>query len=203
MGVSLPALPPVISKPISRGAEVVRGSIGSWTWGPVLAIAKPAILSVLSRIETGTLLIVDEPAGTRYVYGQKLSGKLESTTEQNGLPRRADTIPRLEIVVKDDAFWMRLFLFADMGFAEAYMLGDFECKDLTSFFQVSSTFTSLRRPFRPTHTLILAVHCKSQSDGQWNHLGFQHVFGNLKCSPINKHALQCAAQHLGALQYQQ
>ncbi|KAH6989393.1 Mycolic acid cyclopropane synthetase-domain-containing protein [Ilyonectria sp. MPI-CAGE-AT-0026] len=136
MGVSLPALPPVISKPISRGAEVVRGSIGSWTWGPVLAIAKPAILSVLSRIETGTLLIVDEPAGTRYVYGQKLSGKLESTIEQNGLPRRADTIPRLEIVVKDDAFWMRLFLFADMGFAEAYMLGDFECKDLTSFFQL-------------------------------------------------------------------
>ncbi|KAF7547203.1 hypothetical protein G7Z17_g7882 [Cylindrodendrum hubeiense] len=139
MGVSLPALPtlpPVLSKPISRGAEVVRGSIGTWTWGPALAVAKPAILSVLSRIETGTLLIVDEPAQTRYVYGQKLSGKLGSITEENGLPRRADTIPRVEIVVKDDAFWMRLFLFADMGFAEAYMLGDFECKDLASFFQL-------------------------------------------------------------------
>ena len=46
-------------------------------------------------------------------------------------------MPRVEIVVKNEAFWVRLFLFADMGFAEAYMLGDFECEDLTSFFQVS------------------------------------------------------------------
>ncbi|KAJ4174546.1 hypothetical protein NW754_004964 [Fusarium falciforme] len=106
------------------------------TWGPALALAKPAIQSVLSRIETGTLLLVDEPAETRYVYGQKLSGKLGSQPDDTGLPRRADTVPRVEIVVKDDAFWMRLFLFADMGFAEAYMLGDFECKDLTSFFQL-------------------------------------------------------------------
>ncbi|KAK7431384.1 hypothetical protein QQZ08_002155 [Neonectria magnoliae] len=136
IGVTLPALPPVLSKPISRGAEVIRGSIGSLTWGPALAIAKPAILSALSRIETGTLLIVDEPAETRYIYGQKLSGKLGNTSESSGLPRRASTIPRVEVVVKNDAFWMRLFLFADMGFAEAYMLGDFECKDLTSFFQL-------------------------------------------------------------------
>ncbi|KAK7417058.1 hypothetical protein QQX98_004819 [Neonectria punicea] len=136
MGVSLPALPPVLSKSVSRGAEVIRGSIGSLTWGPALAIAKSAILSALSRIETGTLLIVDEPAETRYVYGRKLSGKLGNTSESSGLPRRASTIPRVEVVVKNDAFWMRLFLFADMGFAEAYMLGDFECKDLTSFFQL-------------------------------------------------------------------
>ncbi|KAJ3544794.1 hypothetical protein NM208_g2869 [Fusarium decemcellulare] len=136
IGVSLPTLPPAISKPVSRGAEAVRGSIGSLTWGPTLAIAKPAIQSVLSRIETGTLLLVDEPAETRYVYGQKLSGKLGSQLDDPELSRRADTVPRVEVVVKDDAFWMRLFLFADMGFAEAYMLGDFECKDLTSFFQL-------------------------------------------------------------------
>ncbi|RSL84732.1 hypothetical protein CEP51_003739 [Fusarium floridanum] len=136
MGLSLPTLPPAISKPVSRGAEAVRGSIGSLTWGPALAIAKPAIQSVLSRIETGTLLLVDEPAETRYIYGQRLSGKLGSQPDDTGLPRRADTVPRVEIVVKDDAFWMRLFLFADMGFAEAYMLGDFECMDLTSFFQL-------------------------------------------------------------------
>ncbi|KAH7171517.1 Mycolic acid cyclopropane synthetase-domain-containing protein [Dactylonectria macrodidyma] len=133
---SLPALPPLVSKPVSRGVEVIRGSIGSWTWGPALSIVKPAILSVLSRIETGTLLIVDEPGETRYVFGQKLSGKLGSIVDENGLPRRADTTPRVEVVVKNDAFWMRLLLFADMGFAEAYMLGDFECKDLTSFFQL-------------------------------------------------------------------
>ncbi|KAJ6440213.1 L-aminoadipate-semialdehyde dehydrogenase [Purpureocillium lavendulum] len=32
--------------------------------------------------------------------------------------------------------WLRLFLFADIGFAEAYMLGDVECNDLTAFFRM-------------------------------------------------------------------
>ena len=31
---------------------------------------------------------------------------------------------------------MRLFLFADMGFAEAFMLGEVECADLTGFFEL-------------------------------------------------------------------
>lgn len=123
-------------RPISKGAEVLRGVVGGLTWGPALAIAKPAILSVLSRIETGTLLLIDEPGETRHVFGQKLSGKLNDDVTNNGLPRLATTVPRVEVVVKNESFWMRLFLFADMGFAEAYMLGDFECQDLTAFFQV-------------------------------------------------------------------
>jgi cyclopropane-fatty-acyl-phospholipid synthase len=36
-----------------------------------------------------------------------------------------------------------LFLFADMGFAESYMLGEFECSDLTSFFEVNIAFRIL------------------------------------------------------------
>lgn len=123
---------------ISRSAEAIRGAIGGLTWGPALAVVKPSILAVLSRIEKGTLLLVDEPGGTRHVFGQKLSDKNNGQFETSGFPRRADTVPRVEMVVKNDAFWMRLFLFADMGFAEAYMLGDFDCQDLTSFFQVES-----------------------------------------------------------------
>ncbi|PHH92095.1 hypothetical protein CDD83_8946 [Cordyceps sp. RAO-2017] len=115
---------------------MLRGAVGGWTWGPALAVAKPAILSVLARIETGTLLLVDEPGEKRHVFGQKLSGGLGSIAAAAGLPRRAITVPRVEIVIKNEAFWIRLFLFADMGFAEAYMLGDFQCQDLTSFFQL-------------------------------------------------------------------
>jgi cyclopropane-fatty-acyl-phospholipid synthase len=100
-------------------------------------VARPAILSVFSSIETGTLLLLDECTGERLVFGQKLGpGKLDGLAEAGGDIRKATTIPRVELVVKNDAFWMRLFLFADMGFAEAYMLGDFECADLTSFFQL-------------------------------------------------------------------
>lgn len=132
----MPSLPSVLTKSASHGAEMLRGTLGGWTWGPALAVAKPAILSVLARIETGTLLLVDEPGETRHVFGQKLSGELGNVSAATGLPRCASTIPRVEIVVKNEAFWMRLFLFADMGFAEAYMLGDFQCEDLTSFFRV-------------------------------------------------------------------
>lgn len=133
-----PDLPASVKRPLARGSDVARGVLGSLTWGPALSIAKPAITSVLSRIEIGTLLLVDEPAQTRMVYGQKLAGNpkyADFSTGVNGV-RKASTVPRVELVVKDDSFWMRLFLFADMGFAEAYMLGEVECADLTAFFQV-------------------------------------------------------------------
>lgn len=122
-----------------RGADLVGTKLGSSTWGPALAVAKPAILSVFSKIEVGTLLLVDQPAGTRLVFGQKLGAGPKKDAEvpsRKNVVRKADTIPRVEIVVKDESFWMRLFLFADMGFAESYMLGEFDCEDLTAFFQV-------------------------------------------------------------------
>ncbi|OTB01121.1 hypothetical protein M426DRAFT_323768 [Hypoxylon sp. CI-4A] len=131
-----PSIPSIVAKPLTRGADIVRGTLGSLTWGPALAIAKPAILSVFSKIAVGTLLLVDEPAGTRLVFGQRLHSKSSAFTNGEYSVRKADTIPRVEVRVKDDAFWMRLLLFADMGFAESYMLGEFECADLTAFFQL-------------------------------------------------------------------
>ncbi|KAK1989279.1 cyclopropane-fatty-acyl-phospholipid synthase [Colletotrichum cereale] len=144
----LPSLvPAAVAQPLSRGTELLRGAVGSLTWGPALSVAKPAILSVFSRIERGTLLLIDEPAGLRQVFGQKLGAKYnENLTNGDRVPRRADAIPRVEVVVKSEAFWMRLFLFADMGFAESYMLGEIECKDLTAFFQVSISVASWLRP---------------------------------------------------------
>lgn len=131
-----PSIPSVIARPLTRGADIVRGTLGSLTWGPALAVAKPAVLLVFSKIEIGTLLLVDEPAGTRMMYGERFNSKSSEPTNGEYPIRRADIIPRVEIRVKDEAFWMRLLLFADMGFAESYMLGEFECADLTAFFQV-------------------------------------------------------------------
>lgn len=130
-------LPAAVMRPLSRGTELARGAIGSLTWGPALAVAKPAIKSVFGQIKVGTLLLTDESAGTRELYGQKLGNVKgdELPVETNGL-RKAITVPRVELIVKKDAFWMRLLLFADMGFSEAYMLGEVECADLTAFFQV-------------------------------------------------------------------
>lgn len=43
---------------------------------------------------------------------------------------------RVVLTVRKESFWVRLALFADMGFAEAYMLGEVKCNDLTGFFEV-------------------------------------------------------------------
>ena len=133
-----PSLPPIISRPLSRAADAARGTLGSLTWAPALAVAKPAILSLFSKIEVGTLLLVDKPSGIRLVYGQGFGSKGQGQSQGGPAARRAagGSVPRVEVVVKDDAFWMRLLLFADMGFAESYMLGEFECEDLTAFFQL-------------------------------------------------------------------
>ena len=150
MAPSLFSVPSSVSealgRPVYRGATFLRGKLGNFTWGPGLAIAKPAVRSIFSTIQVGTLLLIDETTGGRYLYGQPLGpGKFENPTEANdftgltnGIPgvRKATAIPRVELVVKSEAFWMRTFLFADMGFAEAYMLGEVECADLTSFFQL-------------------------------------------------------------------
>jgi hypothetical protein len=139
--------------------ESVRETLGSLTWAPALAVAKPAIEAVFTRIEVGTLLLIDEPTGRRLLYGQKAAGggglKVAddnvSAPQTNGGSKadhktgNAVGPPRVELVVKRDAFWMRLLLFADMGFAEAFMLGDFECADLTAFFKVSQIPSSLRK----------------------------------------------------------
>ncbi|KAI5922514.1 cyclopropane-fatty-acyl-phospholipid synthase [Camillea tinctor] len=130
------SVPSIVARPLARGADVVRGTLGGLTWGPALAVAKPLILSVFAKIQVGTLLVVDEPTGVRLVYGEKLGPKAAELPNGTLPDRRADAIPRVEIVVKNEAFWMRLFLFADMGFAESYMLGEFECADLTAFFQL-------------------------------------------------------------------
>ncbi|KAG5949430.1 hypothetical protein E4U53_005892 [Claviceps sorghi] len=128
--------PIVLPKQVRHGAEVLRGTVGGWAWGPLVSVARTTILSTLANIETGTLLLVDEPGETRHVFGQNLSGAARHQVPGEAGTRRLDATPRVEVVVKRDSFWPRLLLFADIGFSEAYMLGDFHCQDLTGFFQL-------------------------------------------------------------------
>lgn len=132
-------LPTIISKPLARGTDLLRGAIGGVSWGPVLSVSKTAVTSLFSRIEVGQLIINDETTEEILVYGQKIAKEhSKKTNGVNGVngTKKTGGVRKVEISVKAEAFWVRLFLFADMGFAEAYMLGDFECADLTGFFEV-------------------------------------------------------------------
>ncbi len=63
-------------------------------------------------------LSVTYPDGTHKVYG-------------NGMA------PHASMTLKTSAFFKRLALFGDIGFAESYMDGDFECDDLTTLMSIA------------------------------------------------------------------
>lgn len=127
-----------MTKSLTLIVDSVRSKTGSLTWAPVLCIVKPAVLSIFARVEKGILVLVDEPGETKHVFGQGLVPKSRNVANATDQHRRTDAGLRVTLVVKQDEFWMRTFLFADMGFAEAYMLGEIGCSDLTSFFEVKS-----------------------------------------------------------------
>lgn len=127
-------LPSAIKQPIANGADFVRGAVGSVTWGPVLTVSKAAVTSLLRRIETGTL-VINDATGEQTVYGERLAKEFSKHTNSvNGTMMKSK---KVELTVKKEAFWIRLFLFADMGFAESFMLGEVD-GDLVAFFQVIS-----------------------------------------------------------------
>ncbi|KAI1000297.1 hypothetical protein K3495_g7899 [Podosphaera aphanis] len=146
-------LPLTLTKAVVQGTDMVRGALGNISWGPALVISRAAVTSLLSRIEHGQLVITCESTGETTIYGQEtVKKKLDTVNGINGTKKKDNSVPRAKLLIKRETFWVRLFLFGDMGFAEAYMLGDFECTDLTSFFKIfilnrdnlanATTFTS-------------------------------------------------------------
>ncbi|KAI9888608.1 MAG: hypothetical protein M1814_006589 [Vezdaea aestivalis] len=104
---------------------------GSYVWNPIVQLSRRGAFIVLARIARGQLIIEDVD-GTVEKFGDTA---IDSVTAK--------------ITVKRDAFWLRLAVFADMvrsgpskaydqkGFAEAFMLGEVDCDNLTAFFRAS------------------------------------------------------------------
>lgn len=98
------------------------------TTSPLPSVSRRAILSLLRNIQVGSLTIQDT----------------DGTVTTCGSPRRVDSqdsktvysAAHTELLVLNDMFWVRLLLFADMGFAESYMLGEVACPDITAFFKL-------------------------------------------------------------------
>lgn len=133
-----------ILNPVAKASDFLRTSLGSISYGPALSLSRTAVTSLFSRIEYGTLVITDATNGEKHVFGQKIAKEFSKTSNGNGVNGMSNGTggkkrghPKVELMIQRENFWVRLFLFGDMGFAEAYMLGDVECDDLTGFFMVS------------------------------------------------------------------
>lgn len=107
---------------IASALDSVRSYAGSFAWGPLVSFSRSSILGLLSNIEIGQITVTEKD-GTVTVCGKP--------------PKKGDPVPITSLEVMRETFWLRLALFADMGFAESYMLGEVKCPDLTSFFRVS------------------------------------------------------------------
>ncbi|KAL2039930.1 hypothetical protein N7G274_007333 [Stereocaulon virgatum] len=105
---------------VSRSLDSLRNYVGSFTWGPFVKISRSAVLGLLGRIEIGQLVVKDCD-GTGTICGE--------AGEKDGSPQT-------ELKVLKEAFWVRVMLFADMGFAESFLLGEISCPDLVAFFRI-------------------------------------------------------------------
>lgn len=165
------------------------------TWPPAVSFARRTALSMFSGLETGSLLIIDETMGVEHIFDQKI-------TIANGKDVRSIyTIPEVRIVVKRDSFWLRLILFADIGFAEGYMLGDLECNDLTSFFRVCAIFFQLSEK-SSLKEYYLDLYHEQKEIKRWDDFLFRYFIDDIKTGETHQYSCPLAPQCGCSLRYQ-
>lgn len=101
------------------------------------SLAKTTIISLMEKLTRGQLRVIT--ADKVYTFG---SPAIYSAQYPNPNPHapfnKATDELRVELTVVNDAFWIRMLLLSDLGFSEAYMIGDIEVDNLDALFKVSS-----------------------------------------------------------------
>ncbi|KAL2148588.1 hypothetical protein VTH82DRAFT_2142 [Thermothelomyces myriococcoides] len=140
---SRPGLIGSLIQTLSDASAHFRDGLIHLTSGVAIDIAKPAILGLLSSIEVGTLILIDEHHQERHVFGRppespSLHTNTAAAVNGNSGSVHADRTanPAVTLTVTSPRFYLRLLLFADMGFAESCLLNEVTCSDLTAFFRL-------------------------------------------------------------------
>lgn len=107
---------------VLSNVDRLRTNISYVAWGPLVNVARRLVQGFLNRIEIGQLVV--EEHGESIVYGSR------------NLVVGSPPFPVTTLKIVSDTFWLRVAAFSDMGLAESYMLGEFECPDLTTFFRI-------------------------------------------------------------------
>ncbi|KAH9820281.1 Mycolic acid cyclopropane synthetase-domain-containing protein [Melampsora americana] len=102
----------------NRAFDGLKESLVNRARGPLVLLARTTIIALMEKISVGELRVLTEQG--IYTFGK--------TTVEDGL--------RAEIRVINDAFWVRMFMLSDLGFAEAYMVGDIQVSNLDALFKM-------------------------------------------------------------------
>ncbi|ORY81413.1 Mycolic acid cyclopropane synthetase-domain-containing protein [Protomyces lactucae-debilis] len=95
-----------------------RNYLVNKSWGPLVNLARNSILSLMKRITVGKLRILSEQGV--WEFGDVANKEA----------------PLAELQILNETFWVRLLMSGDLGFAEAYMVGDVACPDLVAVFRM-------------------------------------------------------------------
>lgn len=99
-------------------------------------IVSKIVLSQLHNLEHGTLVIHDAD-GSKHVFG---ASAMTGAASRTARPSKKDQLQKraldVELHIHSPSAWTRILFANDIGFAEAYMLGEISCSDLTSFFRL-------------------------------------------------------------------
>ncbi|PLW39995.1 hypothetical protein PCANC_11531 [Puccinia coronata f. sp. avenae] len=98
--------------------------VNTTTFAPLVLLAKKTIVSLLSKIEHGRIHMHTKQES--WTFGGQCTTKAHGEQEEE----------EVSIQVLSDAFWIRMFLLSDMGFAEAYMVGDIRVDRLDALFKI-------------------------------------------------------------------
>ncbi|KAF2459179.1 cyclopropane-fatty-acyl-phospholipid synthase [Lineolata rhizophorae] len=129
--------------PLSARLSHLRNYVGSLAWDSAVQVCRYAVLTLLRNIEIGRLELDEEVAAEE-------AGDRDSNSR--------GSMPKTSLRIHKDAFWLRVALFADMGFAESYMLGEVSCPDLTAFFKLFIlNRTRLSNGQTPTSSLLTTL----------------------------------------------
>ena len=92
----------------------VLSKASAYTWPTIVGLSRRTILSLLSRISVGQLVVVDAPTNTVTVCGALEPKQDEEDNLKAGEGTKRSQAPRAELRVLRDTFWVRMLLFADM-----------------------------------------------------------------------------------------
>ncbi|GAA99580.1 uncharacterized protein L969DRAFT_86843 [Mixia osmundae IAM 14324] len=111
-----------------------KESVVNRGWGPLVLLARTTIVALMEKITYGQLRVLT-PDGI-FTFGNPIIADPSYSSSTHALPGGTKKELKAELRVVNDAFWVRMLILSDLGFAEAYMVGDVEVDDLDALFKM-------------------------------------------------------------------
>ncbi|CAO1623907.1 unnamed protein product [Sympodiomycopsis kandeliae] len=102
--------------------------------GYLVSFARSSVLALFSRLSVGLLTIKDVDGSVSH-FGDKSLVTIPSSASPSSPSQDTQSV-LAELIVNSDAFWIRMFFGADLGFSEAFMANEVDTPNLGACFDL-------------------------------------------------------------------